>query len=97
MAPAPADVTSLLNKLAAGDQEARDDVEGLEALVHRNLDDGGPRIDRAVHGAHALAVPAATSLVGAFAAIPGRAVCRRIEAPGHEVRAAERCRKRRHT
>jgi hypothetical protein len=42
-------------------QDVGDGVENLKTFVNRNLEDGGCRIDRAVDGADAFAVPAPQS------------------------------------
>src|SRR5271169_1861069 len=42
-------------------KDVRNGIQGLEALVHRHLEDCGRRVDRAVHGTHTNAVPSSAS------------------------------------
>jgi len=56
-------------------------VEGLEALVHRYLQDGGRGVQAGVHHLQPLGVPAAAAAFGANAAVPGRGMPGLVEAP----------------
>jgi hypothetical protein len=74
----------------------RDRVERSETLVDGHLEDRGRRVEGAVDGADALAVPAAAIAECAFAAVPGGCVDAEVETPDHQLGAAERRRQRRH-
>ena len=50
-----------------GCQNVRDGVEDIKTLVHRDLDDGGRRIQAGVEDAGTFSVPAAAEQVSPFA------------------------------
>ncbi|SCB61613.1 hypothetical protein GA0061105_12057 [Rhizobium aethiopicum] len=81
------DIASISNN--RGRHHVDHDVERPKPLVNRDLKDRRRRIERAVDGANALAVPAAAYAISAFAAIPCRRVDSLIEPPYHQLGPAE--------
>ena len=77
-------------------QGVRDHVQRSEALVDSDLEDGGRRVDRAIHRPDAVAVPTAARAVGAFASVPTVPMLPLVETPCHKLAAAEQRRQRRH-
>ena len=74
-----------MNGRGVGNRQCRQDVsnciQNAKAFMNGNFEDGRRRIDRAVHGADALSIPAPTVPKRSFTAGPGRSVLSGIEAP----------------
>ena len=65
-------------------------IERLETLVDGDFEDRRRWIERAIDRVAALAVPATTDAIGAFAAVPGRSEGHHVEKPHQQVAASER-------
>ncbi len=79
-----------------GRQDVRGGIEGIETLVHCDLDNRGGRIQAGVEDTRALLVPAAAKQVGSLPGVPRRRNPGLIEAPTDEVTGAERMGQWRH-
>ena len=90
-----------MNLRDVGDLRRRDHVrhgvERFETLVDGDFEDGGRRIEAAVDGGDAFAVPATGVQERSFAAVPCPRMFQLIEAPDEKPAAvAKRGRKQRH-
>jgi ParB-like chromosome segregation protein Spo0J len=83
-----------MDRLRFGDQRRRDHmrhgVKRPETRVDRHFQDGGRRIDGAVDGVDAPAVPAAANPGRSIPAIPGRRAVASVETPNYEFGSAQR-------
>lgn len=68
-------------------EHVRHSVQGLEAFVDCHFEDGGSRVQRAIHNMFGtLGIPAATDPKSTLATVPGSGMEQVIQAPRDQVR-----------
>ena len=77
-------------------QDVRDDVQGPESLVHRDLEDRCGGVERGIDGTSPSGTPSTTYTIATLAAVPGLCKNRLIQPPQDDVTLSERRWERRH-